>query len=349
MPEISTPVPEITSDTDTVNEPLLSSSNVTVLSAGVEQTPTRVPMLLGLFSGRRGSSLRVRQNVAMQMEDMQEDWGYSFQVVVITSLWNIAIVVVSVVMLFWIAREQMNLKLRVWICGYLVLCVVHVVMLLLEYKRRNRRISTAMTGPPSLSSSGLSSDDDDRDHVTWIKKCEMINTMASYIWWVFGFVWMLSSYNDNTTPHLFWLTLALLVIDVFFLVLRSLILCLLSVAYCFCLPCIIAFMYYISRQDHTSEADVSNLPKYIFEAANGDVEQPDVRGSRMIPMGPNGPDFSTEGVLLTGDVNCCICLCHYEDGEQLHLLPCNHHFHSKCITKWLRVKATCPLCKSLIA
>ncbi|MBA0734320.1 hypothetical protein Gogos_018247 [Gossypium gossypioides] len=44
-------------------------------------------------------------------------------------------------------------------------------------------------------------------------------------------------------------------------------------------------------------------------------------------------------------VECCICLCSYEDGVDLHALPCNHHFHSTCIVKWLKMNATCPLCK----
>jgi hypothetical protein len=42
---------------------------------------------------------------------------------------------------------------------------------------------------------------------------------------------------------------------------------------------------------------------------------------------------------------CCVCLSSYEDGAELSALPCNHHFHWTCITKWLRMNATCPLCK----
>lgn len=42
---------------------------------------------------------------------------------------------------------------------------------------------------------------------------------------------------------------------------------------------------------------------------------------------------------------CCICLSQYEDGVDLHTLPCNHHFHANCIVKWLKMNATCPLCK----
>jgi hypothetical protein len=42
---------------------------------------------------------------------------------------------------------------------------------------------------------------------------------------------------------------------------------------------------------------------------------------------------------------CCICLSSYDDGAELSALPSNHHFHWMCITKWLRMHATCPLCK----
>ncbi|KAI3810469.1 hypothetical protein L1987_20084 [Smallanthus sonchifolius] len=53
---------------------------------------------------------------------------------------------------------------------------------------------------------------------------------------------------------------------------------------------------------NTSEVDIKNLPKYIFEVSNGDVGQPDVRACKMMPMGTNSPNFSTGCVLPTKDV-----------------------------------------------
>lgn len=49
--------------------------------------------------------------------------------------------------------------------------------------------------------------------------------------------------------------------------------------------------------------------------------------------GPSGP--------------CPICLAEYEAGEVLRRAPdCGHCFHAACVDEWLRVSATCPLCRS---
>ncbi|XP_008788609.1 putative RING-H2 finger protein ATL69 [Phoenix dactylifera] len=44
---------------------------------------------------------------------------------------------------------------------------------------------------------------------------------------------------------------------------------------------------------------------------------------------------------------CPICLAEYEGGEALRRVPeCGHCFHAACVDEWLRVSATCPLCRS---
>ena len=43
---------------------------------------------------------------------------------------------------------------------------------------------------------------------------------------------------------------------------------------------------------------------------------------------------------------CSICLGDYKDTDVLRLLPdCGHLFHLKCVDSWLRLHATCPLCR----
>jgi E3 ubiquitin-protein ligase RNF115/126 len=42
---------------------------------------------------------------------------------------------------------------------------------------------------------------------------------------------------------------------------------------------------------------------------------------------------------------CSICLMDINDGQKTILLPCGHMFHDECITKWLNIHNTCPLCR----
>ncbi len=41
---------------------------------------------------------------------------------------------------------------------------------------------------------------------------------------------------------------------------------------------------------------------------------------------------------LSLDLQCCICLGDFEDGEQLRVLGCKHGFHMDCVDEWLPVR-----------
>jgi len=44
--------------------------------------------------------------------------------------------------------------------------------------------------------------------------------------------------------------------------------------------------------------------------------------------------------------SCFICMEKYECNEFKRLLPsCKHYFHKKCIDRWLKNKASCPVCR----
>ena len=40
------------------------------------------------------------------------------------------------------------------------------------------------------------------------------------------------------------------------------------------------------------------------------------------------------------DSNCAVCLNEYQIKEKIRFLPCRHHFHKKCIDKWLLLNKT---------
>ncbi|XP_033752078.1 E3 ubiquitin-protein ligase RNF6-like [Pecten maximus] len=43
--------------------------------------------------------------------------------------------------------------------------------------------------------------------------------------------------------------------------------------------------------------------------------------------------------------DCLICMCEYDQGDRLKMLPCFHEFHSQCIDKWIMGNASCPVCR----
>ncbi|XP_008239111.1 PREDICTED: RING-H2 finger protein ATL22-like [Prunus mume] len=47
------------------------------------------------------------------------------------------------------------------------------------------------------------------------------------------------------------------------------------------------------------------------------------------------------------DNTCPICLAEYQPKETLRTIPeCSHYFHANCIDEWLRMNATCPVCRN---
>ena len=44
--------------------------------------------------------------------------------------------------------------------------------------------------------------------------------------------------------------------------------------------------------------------------------------------------------------SCPICLEVYVKKEIIVNLPCLHEYHQKCINEWIRLKHTCPLCRT---
>ena len=41
---------------------------------------------------------------------------------------------------------------------------------------------------------------------------------------------------------------------------------------------------------------------------------------------------------------CSICLCEYEEDDEMTKLPCDHIYHLECVTSWTNQSSRCPLC-----
>ena len=57
--------------------------------------------------------------------------------------------------------------------------------------------------------------------------------------------------------------------------------------------------------------------------------------------------FNFEHILLMMDsiANCSICLKDIKTEDQMARLRCKHTYHMMCVTKWLEVSKTFPLCR----
>ena len=46
---------------------------------------------------------------------------------------------------------------------------------------------------------------------------------------------------------------------------------------------------------------------------------------------------------------CAVCIVELRDGDSARQLPrCGHRFHADCVGAWLRLHATCPLCRAIV-
>ncbi|KAL7146975.1 hypothetical protein ABFS83_06G077800 [Erythranthe nasuta] len=58
------------------------------------------------------------------------------------------------------------------------------------------------------------------------------------------------------------------------------------------------------------------------------------------------PARKFEKGVVEDDASCAICLCEFEDGEEVRTLPeCAHSFHAPCIDMWLYSHSNCPVCR----
>ncbi|CAO2819954.1 unnamed protein product [Amaranthus hypochondriacus] len=298
-------------------------------------------MIRRASSGRRsmrGASVAVRETAAQELEERQIDWAYSSPVVVLDAAWNSAFVFAACVALILTWDDSPRLPLRFWVMGYALQCLLHVLCVFVEFRRR-RRVRIA------LENGRL---DYFEDSSIMVKHLESANTMFSFIWWILGFYWICVGGQalQHDSPTLYWLCIAFLVLDLFFVIFCVALASVIAAAVCCCLPCIIAILYVLADRRGASKEDIDNLAKYTFhrsdslEKTNEEAEEP--CGGIMKECGTDSP---TERALSAEDAECCICLSIYQDGVELRELPCGHHFHCSCVDKWLHINSTCPLCK----
>ncbi|XP_074309360.1 E3 ubiquitin protein ligase RIE1-like isoform X2 [Silene latifolia] len=291
---------------------------------------TTLPVLLFRMLYIWGPFLPEREMHACNMEDL----AYSNIPIAVEIIVNIVIALLSVVLLVCTAAENPNVPVRVWVAVHAVLCLIHVILVWYVYRHVSRRRRRQLQDYARFVRSSAQA------RLAYI--CDFFNTLAWFVWLlVVGFYWVQPEDKllPQNAPWLYWwFTRVYVAYNNLFIMMRSI---------CW-FPCILVILKYIVRtvagQEGSSEADLNVLPKYRFYMLRN-LEKPSIGAGVMVPMDTSSGVPTAERVVLPQDSVCCICLCSYDDGVELHALPCNHHFHATCSEKWLKINAYCPVCK----
>ncbi|CAI8585890.1 unnamed protein product [Vicia faba] len=181
-----------------------------------------------------------------------------------------------------------------------------------------------------------------------IRLCRMeLRWFPSFVWLFLGFYWVTAGGQSLTrvSPQLYWLCITFLAFDVAIVVICVTAACLIGIAVCCFLPCILAILYAVTDQEGATKEEIDLLPKYKFRIIKELKKEGDAQESSRGVMTECDSGSASEHIIALEDAECCICLSAYDDEAELRELPCNHHFHCTCIDKWLLINATCPLCK----
>ncbi|KAK5833346.1 hypothetical protein PVK06_017171 [Gossypium arboreum] len=268
---------------------------------------------LAMPGRRRGGPVLARETAAREQEEQRVDCEYSKSVVALDMMWNAAFVALSVVMLPSTMNEKPNTPIRLWVCCYALLCMLHVVFVWWEYRWSNTRATSAVDeerGDAAAEHVNDSEDEEDGIEMSLFgsnqssvaKRCESLNTMVSFLWCIVGFYWVVSGGDIllQNAPRLYWLVVVFLAFDVFFAVICVVLACLIGIALCCCLPCIVAILYAVAKQEGAVEADLSVLMKYRFQIINNG-EKPCVGAGKMVPVEMSGGYLANEHLLLPED------------------------------------------------
>jgi len=149
--------------------------------------------------------------------------------------------------------------------------------------------------------------------------CSRVLNLFWIIWAVFGLVWTFqANHCAQTTP-------AIYAVCMFFAVMHMIAVGLPLVICCVSIPG--GFLAYRC------------FPRYF--GVDGTYKA----SPKLINKTTRTEKFGDELGMCPEDACCAICLCEYDQGEELRFLNCGHHFHGECIYGWLLKNRTCPFCK----
>ncbi|KAA3486029.1 E3 ubiquitin-protein ligase isoform X1 [Gossypium australe] len=284
-------------------------------------------------------------------------------------------IVASIVVLSLSRNEHPRTPLFAWIVGYSSGCVATLPLLYWRYRHRNQaseqdsaqnRHASHNNAPARSFSLSVTRTSDGSDHRTattsprggqnmgitsarikaLVEYFKMILDCFFAVWFVVGNVWIFGGHSSaSEAPNLYRLCIVFLTISCIGYAIPFI----LCATICCCLPCIISVLGFREDLSHARGAtpeSIEALPTYKFKVKknrNGDGKDVNSGASE---GGVVAAGTEKERIISGEDAVCCICLAKYTNNEELRELPCSHFMHKECVDKWLKINASCPLCKN---
>ncbi|EOY26660.1 RING/U-box superfamily protein [Theobroma cacao] len=285
-------------------------------------------------------------------------------------------IIASIVVLSLSRNEKPQAPLFAWIVGYASGCIATLPILYWRFRIRNQGIEQDLShssqgsshGNPSESTSYTAisvtqASDEENNRITEsaTRNSQIAGTLSTRlnglvdhfkmaldcffaVWFVVGNVWIFGGHSSpSDAPKLYRLCIVFLTFSCIGYAMPFI----LCATICCCLPCIISVLGFREDFSQTRGATVESinaLPIYKFKSRkSGNVNNQDNSAG---DGGILAAGTAKERAISGEDAVCCICLAKYADNDELRELPCIHVFHVECVDKWLKINASCPLCKS---
>ncbi|PPR96238.1 hypothetical protein GOBAR_AA24422 [Gossypium barbadense] len=247
-------------------------------------------------------------------------------------------IVASIVVLSLSRNEHPRTPLFPWIVGYSSGCVATLPLLYWRYRHRNQaseqdsaqnRHASHNNAPARSFSFSVTRTSDGGDHRTattsprggqnmgitsarikaLVEYFKMILDCFFAVWFVVGNVWIFGGHSSaSEAPNL--------------------------------------YREDLSHARGATPESIEALPTYKFKVKkNRNSDGKDVN-SGASEGGVVAAGTEKERIISGEDAVCCICLAKYTNNEELRELPCSHFMHKECVDKWLKINASCPLCKN---
>ncbi|KAI4329286.1 hypothetical protein L6164_021568 [Bauhinia variegata] len=287
-------------------------------------------------------------------------------------------IIASIIVLSLSRNENPQAPLLEWIVGYSSGCVATLPILYWRYRNRNQSTEQDIS-QPSQGSSGRNPQeptsytaisvahfsDEESNHATESAArsaripgafSSRVNGLVDHfkmaldcffaVWFVVGNVWIFGGHSSpSDAPKLYRLCIVFLTFSCIGYAMPFI----LCATICCCLPCIISVLGIREDFSQTRGATVESinaLPTYKFKMKkNESIDDRDV-STAVYEGGILAAGTEQERTISGEDAVCCICLAKYVENDELKELPCLHVFHVECVDKWLKINASCPLCKS---